>query len=58
MIAWKVNFNQTVASFKDLLDGTRALVDLCLTSPYELAPRILFTSSVGVFKGLSGTIRG
>ena len=51
VLAWKVDFNQTVASFKTLLDGTRGLVDFCLTSPYESAPKLLFTSSVSVFKG-------
>ena len=49
--AWKVDFNQTVESFKPLLDGTRGLVDLCLTSPYEVAPKMLFTGSISVFKG-------
>ncbi len=28
----------------------RALVDLCLASPYVQPPRLLFTSSVGVFR--------
>ena len=47
--AWKVDFNQNVTSFSDLLSGLRALVDLCVVSSLEPPPRLLFTSSIGVF---------
>ncbi|KAJ3557213.1 hypothetical protein NM688_g1592 [Phlebia brevispora] len=47
--AWKVDFNQRVTSFLDLLDGVQALINMCLASPWRLPSRILFTSSMGVF---------
>ncbi|THG97884.1 hypothetical protein EW026_g4198 [Hermanssonia centrifuga] len=52
--AWKVDFNHSVTSFLSLLGGMRALVDLCLASPYVQPPRLLFTSSVGVFRQYDG----
>ncbi|PSR94668.1 hypothetical protein PHLCEN_2v4400 [Hermanssonia centrifuga] len=47
--AWRVNFNQSVASFDGLLRGVHALVDLCISSPHKRSPHFLFTGSMGVF---------
>lgn len=42
--AWKVDFNQTLASFEDHLRGTRSIIDWSINSPKR--PRIVFISSV------------
>ena len=41
--AWKVEFNQTLASFEDHLRGTRSLIDWSITSRKQ--PRVVFMSS-------------
>jgi nucleoside-diphosphate-sugar epimerase len=33
-----------------LIAGTRRLVDLALSSPHALPPRLVFTSSIGVVR--------
>ncbi|KAI0040339.1 acetyl-CoA synthetase-like protein [Auriscalpium vulgare] len=47
--AWRVDFNLTLPSFELLVAGVRNLVDFALDSPHSEPPRILFTSSIGVF---------
>ncbi|KAF9468263.1 acetyl-CoA synthetase-like protein [Collybia nuda] len=49
-VAWRVDFNLSLASFETAIGGTRALVDFALSSPRENPPRLLFTSSVGIFR--------
>lgn len=48
--AWRVDFNLSVVSFEKNIQGTRNLVNLALTSPHEVTPRLLFVSSIGVFQ--------
>ncbi|KAF7798293.1 hypothetical protein EIP86_009512 [Pleurotus ostreatoroseus] len=50
--AWKVDFNQSLGSYESLVAGVHNLVDFCLSSPRSEAPRILFTSSMGIFRKL------
>ncbi|KAI0631526.1 acetyl-CoA synthetase-like protein [Trametes polyzona] len=52
--AWKVDFNLSIHSFEPDMRGARNLVDLAITSPYRIAPSILFVSSVGVFTNYEG----
>ncbi|KAJ3539483.1 hypothetical protein NM688_g6353 [Phlebia brevispora] len=59
--AWKVDFNQSAKSYEKQLSGLRNLVDMALSSPHLRSPRLLFTSSVGVFRnpeaaGYSGPV--
>ena len=49
-LAWRVDFNLTVASFESNLRATRNLIDLSLTSPYKEAPRLVFIGSIGVIR--------
>ena len=42
--AWKVDFNQTLASFEDHIRGTRSILDWSIKSPRR--PRVVFISSV------------
>ena len=48
-IAWKVNFNLSIASFEVDIQATRNLVDLALSSPYTQPPTLIFVSSIGTF---------
>ncbi|KDQ52238.1 hypothetical protein JAAARDRAFT_184391 [Jaapia argillacea MUCL 33604] len=47
--AWKVDFNVTLPSMEHLIQGTRVLIDLALSSSRPSPPTILFTSSISVF---------
>ncbi|KAM5540084.1 hypothetical protein V8D89_006224 [Ganoderma adspersum] len=47
--AWKVDFNMSIASFEQDIQGVRNFVDLALSSPYTNAPTAMLVSSVGVF---------
>ncbi|KAJ3569819.1 hypothetical protein NP233_g4796 [Leucocoprinus birnbaumii] len=49
-IAWRVDFNISISSTEPLLAGTRALIDLCLSSPHQEPPRLVFASSIGVVR--------
>ncbi|KAL4248625.1 Adenylate-forming Reductase [Abortiporus biennis] len=51
--AWPVDFNLSLFSFEGAIQGVRNLVDFALGSPYTEPPRILFVSSIGVFKNPS-----
>lgn len=55
-LAWRVDFNLSLASFETAIGGTRSLVDLALSSPRATPPRVLFTSSVGIFRSTCFTI--
>ena len=49
--AWKVDFNQTLASFENLIRGTRSLIDWSITSPKR--PRVIFISSISSVRNWS-----
>ncbi|PIL27162.1 hypothetical protein GSI_10304 [Ganoderma sinense ZZ0214-1] len=46
--AWQVNFNLRISSFEGNLQGVRHLLELALSSPYEVPPKVMFVSSIGV----------
>lgn len=48
-IAWPVDFNLTLKSFEKTLQGVRNLVQFALSSSFEIAPQIVFVSSIGIF---------
>ncbi|KAJ7635327.1 hypothetical protein FB45DRAFT_1057185 [Roridomyces roridus] len=48
--AWPVDFNLALPSFEPNIKGLRALVDLSLRSPFIEPPKILYTSSIGIFQ--------
>lgn len=49
LVAWPVDFNLTLKSFEKTLQGVRNLVQFALSSSFEIAPQILFVSSIGLF---------
>ena len=49
-IAWPVDFNLNLISFEKHLQGTRNLVDYDLSSPFIDPPRLMFISSIGIFR--------
>ena len=49
-IAWPVDFNLNLISFEKHLQGTRNLVDYALSSPFVDPPRLMFISSIGIFR--------
>ncbi|KAM5543844.1 hypothetical protein V8D89_002461, partial [Ganoderma adspersum] len=46
---WRVDFNLSLPSFETDLKGVRNFVELALSFPYDMPPRINFVSSVGIF---------
>ncbi len=50
-LAWRVDFNLSLSSFKLLVQGTRNLIDIAISSPFQTPPRILFVSSVATLLG-------
>ncbi|KAI0033255.1 acetyl-CoA synthetase-like protein [Vararia minispora EC-137] len=52
--AWAVNFNLSLKSFEPHLIGVQRIVDLALSAPKSVPPRILFLSSVAVMGGRPG----
>lgn len=46
LVAWRVDFNIGLSSFRSLIRGVRNLIDLALASPLRQPPRIVFTSSI------------
>ncbi|KAM5543840.1 hypothetical protein V8D89_002457 [Ganoderma adspersum] len=46
--AWQVNFNLKVSSFESDFLGLRHLLELSLSSPYVVPPKVMFVSSIGV----------
>ncbi|TFK80331.1 acetyl-CoA synthetase-like protein [Polyporus arcularius HHB13444] len=57
--AWRVNFKLALASFETELAGLRNLIEVALSSPYTVPPKLQFVSSIGVFRDyrLSGPIQ-
>lgn len=49
-VAWKVDFNLSIASFERDMEGVRNFVDFALSSPYINAPTVMLVSSIGVFR--------
>ena len=49
LIAWRVDFNLSLPSFEVDLKGVRNFIELALSSPYDIPPKINFVSSVGIF---------
>ncbi|KAJ7459820.1 hypothetical protein FB451DRAFT_1182121 [Mycena latifolia] len=50
--AWPVDFTLGLPSFEPNIKGLRKIVDFSLASPFLEPPRLLFTSSVGVFRNI------
>ena len=50
-IAYRVDWNLSLASFEPHVHSVRNLIDLALSSPYPLPVRLLFTSSIAVVRG-------
>lgn len=50
LIAWRVDFNLSLASFDTAISGVRGLVDFALSSPQPRPPHLQFTSSIGVLR--------
>ncbi|PCH42383.1 acetyl-CoA synthetase-like protein [Wolfiporia cocos MD-104 SS10] len=48
--AWRVDFVINLSSFEDSVHGLRKLIDFALTSPLKIAPRVAFTSSIGIYQ--------
>ncbi|KAJ7449030.1 hypothetical protein B0H11DRAFT_2079260 [Mycena galericulata] len=53
--AWPVDFNLALRSFEPNIKGLRKLVDFSLSSPFIEPPRLLYTSSIGIFQGVTGS---
>ncbi|KAG1732319.1 hypothetical protein EDB19DRAFT_2041542 [Suillus lakei] len=54
-VAWPVEFAIPLAAFDPALHGLRNLVDFAISSPWQVAPQLLFTSSFGVLNGLTSS---
>ncbi|EIW80018.1 acetyl-CoA synthetase-like protein [Coniophora puteana RWD-64-598 SS2] len=50
--AWNVNFNLGLDSFEDNIQATQNLVRFSLSSHLPAPPRVVFTSSIGVFQNV------
>ncbi|KAH9934343.1 uncharacterized protein B0H18DRAFT_870080 [Fomitopsis serialis] len=50
--AWRVDFNLSLESFEPNVKSVRNLVDFALSSPRPTPPRMLFTSSMGIFQNI------
>ncbi|KZT66436.1 hypothetical protein DAEQUDRAFT_739999 [Daedalea quercina L-15889] len=48
--AWRVDFNMLLESFEPNIRSVRQLIDFALSSTLPTVPRIVFTSSVGIFR--------
>ncbi|KAJ7500861.1 hypothetical protein B0H11DRAFT_1800191 [Mycena galericulata] len=48
--AWQVDFKMSLTSLEPCIAATRNLIDFSLSSPHNSAPKMIFLSSVGVFK--------
>lgn len=57
-VAWPMDFAIPLAAFDRAIHGLRNLVDFAISSPWQVAPQLFFTSTVGVLSGLttSGTV--
>lgn len=52
-VAWPMDFAIPLAAFDHAIHGLRNLVDFAISSPWQVPPRLLFTSTVGVLSGLT-----
>ncbi|KAJ6629893.1 hypothetical protein B0H10DRAFT_1775629 [Mycena sp. CBHHK59/15] len=52
--AWPVDFNLALKSFEPNVKGLRNLVDFSLRSPFLQPPRLIYTSSIGIFQNVNG----
>ncbi|PCH43993.1 acetyl-CoA synthetase-like protein, partial [Wolfiporia cocos MD-104 SS10] len=50
IVAWRVDFKLALASFESNVKGVRNLIDFSLKSCLLDSPRLIFTSSIGVFQ--------
>ncbi|KAF7374105.1 Acetyl-CoA synthetase-like protein [Mycena sanguinolenta] len=48
--AWPVDFNLALRSFEPNIIGLRKLIDFALGSPYIEPPKLVYSSSIGVFQ--------
>ncbi|THH03014.1 hypothetical protein EW145_g6601, partial [Phellinidium pouzarii] len=55
--AWRVNFNNAIASFEANIRSVRNFIDFALGGHHETPARILFISSIGVFRNYIGSER-
>ncbi|KAJ7245422.1 hypothetical protein C8J57DRAFT_1361868 [Mycena rebaudengoi] len=55
--AWPVDFNMTLVSFAPNIQGVRNIIDFSLGSPFCEPPKLLYTSSIGVFQKFAGPNR-
>ncbi|KZT01334.1 acetyl-CoA synthetase-like protein [Laetiporus sulphureus 93-53] len=53
-VTWPVDFNLSLASFEKSVKGLRSLIDFALGSPQATPPKLLFMSSISVFRNLPG----
>jgi len=53
--AWPVDFNLSLMSFEPNVRGLRNLIDFSLSSPHAQPPKLIFTSSVGVFQNIQSS---
>lgn len=51
LVAWPMDFTAPLAAFEHAIHGLRNLVDFAISSPWQVPPRLLFTSTVGVLSG-------
>ncbi|KAJ7244352.1 hypothetical protein C8J57DRAFT_1725733 [Mycena rebaudengoi] len=52
--AWPVDFNMALVSFAPNTQGVRNIIDFSLGSPFCEPPKLLYTSSIGVFQKFAG----
>ncbi|EGN93439.1 hypothetical protein SERLA73DRAFT_172085 [Serpula lacrymans var. lacrymans S7.3] len=50
--AWRVDFNPTLTTFEINIKGLRNLIDFSLLSPLQKPARLLYASSIGVFRNV------
>jgi len=53
--AWPMDFTIPLAAFDHAIHGLRRLIDFAISSPRQVSPRLLFTSTVGVLSGLTSS---
>lgn len=54
-VAWPMDFIIPLAAFDHAIHGLRNLVDFAISSPWQVPPQLLFTSTVGVLTGLTSS---
>jgi hypothetical protein len=50
-VAWPMDFAIPLGAFDHAIHGLRNLVDFAISSPWQVAPQLFFTSTVGVLSG-------